>query len=91
MTDEPAKPAPTTMMLYFRLFAGLMSLVLNLYFSHFCESGPAGMLELSVAMLVRLLSVGGGSDFCRSASLDFRPNLFGIIRADDAQENRSRN
>src|ERR1041384_2123172 len=44
------------MILYFRLLAGLMSLVWNLCFSHFDASGPDGTLELSVAMLFRLLS-----------------------------------
>src|ERR1041385_6388275 len=48
--EEPASPAPTTIILYFRLLAGLMSLLLNLCCSHFCASGPEGMLEFKVAM-----------------------------------------
>src|SRR5688572_33254356 len=39
------------MIRYFRLLAGLISLVLNLCFSHFGASGPAGTLELSVAII----------------------------------------
>src|SRR6185436_13710736 len=78
------------MILYFRLFAGLMSLLLNLCCSHFCESGPDGTLEFKVAMLLRLLS-----ERCDRLNLGrgfhLRPHLFGVIPTDDAQVNRNRN
>src|SRR6187397_2449282 len=41
----PARPLPTTITEYFRLFAGLIRRDSNLCFSHFWSSGPEGMLE----------------------------------------------
>src|SRR5436190_19488398 len=51
--EEPARPAPTTMISYFRLFAGLTSLMFALWLRHLSASGPAGTLESSVAMVGR--------------------------------------
>src|SRR3990172_2039575 len=66
LAPPPKAPARTTMILYFRVLAGLMSLPWNLWFSHFCASGPDGMLEFNVAMLLRpLLSDLGHRHFCR--------------------------
>src|SRR3954471_21138492 len=48
--DEPARPAPTTITSYFRLLAGLTSLMSALCFRHLSASGPDGTLESSVAM-----------------------------------------
>src|SRR5688572_3805959 len=62
-----------------------MSLVLNLCFSHFCASAPAGTLEFSVAMLPRLLSRGRN----RSGD-DCVPRLFAIFPANHAQVNGNR-
>jgi len=42
--DPPARPEPTTMILNFRLLAGLMSLESILWDDHFSPSGPAGTL-----------------------------------------------
>src|SRR5512141_769348 len=42
--DAPANPLPTTMMSNLRLLAGLTSLRSNLCLSHFCASGPEGIL-----------------------------------------------
>src|SRR5579872_6738462 len=41
----------------FRLFAGLTSFMSNLCMSHFCASGPEGILESRAILLARLLSV----------------------------------
>ena len=43
--EAPANPVPTTMILYFLLFAGLTRFRLNLCFVHFSASGPPGVLE----------------------------------------------
>src|SRR4051812_24803254 len=48
--EEPARPAPTTITSYFRLLAGLTSLMSTLCLRHLSASGPAGILESSVAM-----------------------------------------
>src|SRR5688572_24100263 len=57
-----------------------MSLVENLCFSHLEASGPAGMLEFSVAMLFRLLSCSdGGGNYNR---LCFPFLVFYIVRID---------
>src|ERR1041385_1491453 len=88
--EEPARPAPTTMILYFRLFAGLMSLVENLCFSHFCASGPDGMLELSAAILLRNLLPGCDRRSDERGGLKFSYLLLCVICADDAEVNRNR-
>ncbi len=43
----PARPEPTTITEYFRLFAGLTSFMSNLCFVHFCSIGPAGTFDFS--------------------------------------------
>ena len=40
----PARPEPTTIMVNFRLFAGLMSFESILCLDHFCSMGPDGIL-----------------------------------------------
>src|ERR1017187_8062001 len=43
----PARPEPTTMMVYFRLLAGFTSLRLKHWRSHRVSIGPVGHFELS--------------------------------------------
>ena len=50
----PARPDPTTMIVCFRLFAGLTSFISNRCRSHFSGSGPAGMRELSSSGIYRI-------------------------------------
>src|SRR5215831_15904260 len=45
--DAPARPVPTTIIVYFRLFAGLTSFISNLCRSHFSAIGPGGILASS--------------------------------------------
>ena len=45
--DDPARPVPTTMMLYLRLLAGLTSFWFFLYSVHFCGTGPGGTFDSS--------------------------------------------
>ena len=47
LADAPASPVPTTITECLRLFDGLTSLTLNLWFVHFSAIGPAGILESS--------------------------------------------
>src|SRR6185503_10980987 len=47
--DPPASPEPTTMMVYFRLLAGLISLISCLCLLHLSATGPAGIRPSSVA------------------------------------------
>ena len=46
--DPPARPVPTTRMVYLRLLAGFTNFISNLCRSHFSWRGPAGILESSV-------------------------------------------
>ena len=46
--EAPARPEPTTMTLYFRLFAGFTSFISNLCLSHFSDRGPEGILASRV-------------------------------------------
>ena len=45
--DAPARPVPTTMTWYFRLFAGFTSFIPKRCFSHFSASGPGGTFDFS--------------------------------------------
>src|SRR5690349_4169224 len=45
--DPPARPEPTTRIVYFRLFAGLTSLRLKRWRSHRVSIGPVGDFEFS--------------------------------------------
>src|SRR5687767_3287269 len=75
------------MILYFRLLAGLTSLFWNLNLSHFCASGPAGILESSVAMLLRnLLSSDDGDGRDRRGSRQLVFLFRGVIIASDSEE-----
>src|SRR5471032_2386925 len=47
----PASPDPTTITLYFRLFAGFTSFISKRCLSHFSASGPAGILGLSLMVM----------------------------------------
>jgi len=51
--EAPASPEPTTMMVYFRLFAGLTSLISERCRSHFCSSGPPGVFARSSMISAR--------------------------------------
>src|SRR6185312_7730892 len=48
--EEPARPAPTTMTSYLRLFAGLTRRMPALWLRHLSASGPGGVLDASSAM-----------------------------------------
>src|SRR5689334_12786500 len=41
----PASPEPTTITVYFRLFAGFTSFISNLCLLHFSTSGPEGVFD----------------------------------------------
>ncbi len=58
--EEPARPAPTTITSYFRLLAGLTSLMSALCLRHLSASGPAGILESSF-----MGRGAGGDDYFR--------------------------
>ena len=45
--DAPARPDPTTITEYFRLFAGLTSFISNLCRVHFPSSGPGGTFDFN--------------------------------------------
>src|SRR5262249_26009768 len=45
--EAPARPDPTTITVYFRLFAGLTSFISKRCFSHFFSMGPGGMFDRS--------------------------------------------
>jgi len=45
--EAPARPVPTTMMSYFRLFAGFTSFMSKRCLSHLPAIGPDGMLLFS--------------------------------------------
>src|ERR1019366_5155978 len=47
----PARPDPTTITWYFRLFAGFTSFISKRCLSHFSASGPAGMRALSLEVM----------------------------------------
>ena len=52
--EPPARPEPTTITRYFRLFAGFTNLEEKRWLSHFSESGPSGIFESSFISLVCL-------------------------------------
>src|SRR5512146_2290644 len=56
--EAPASPEPTTITVYFRLFAGFTSFISKRCFSHFRSSGPEGILERS-SMAFRLPNDAG--------------------------------
>src|SRR6185437_4377538 len=45
--DPPASPDPTTITVYFRLFAGFTSFISNRCLLHFFSIGPEGALDFS--------------------------------------------
>jgi hypothetical protein len=45
--EAPARPVPTIITSYFRLLAGLTSLLEKRHLSHFSASGPSGIFESS--------------------------------------------
>src|SRR5262249_20050368 len=45
--EPPARPVPTTITEYFRLFAGLTSFMSNLCFVHFSAIGPEGTCDFN--------------------------------------------
>src|SRR5579883_51574 len=47
--DAPARPVPTTITVYFRLFAGLTNRMSNLCRSHLSSSGPGGTRDCKVS------------------------------------------
>src|SRR5262245_35525431 len=68
---------------YFRLFAGLMSLVANLWDSHFRAGGPGGTLPSSLPILPPLLSRCCFGDRIRRR----RGNIFAAVAAKDGEGN----
>src|SRR5687767_5299620 len=48
----PANPVPTTITVYFRLFAGFTSFISNLHLLHLSWIGPAGVFESNGILLV---------------------------------------
>src|SRR5689334_8019102 len=57
--DAPASPEPTTMTVYFRLFAGFTSFISKRCFSHFRSSGPDGILDWSSVIGAALMDDAG--------------------------------
>ena len=50
--EAPARPVPTTMIEYFRLFAALTSFRLKRWVFHFCSIGPDGIFASSVMAVI---------------------------------------
>ncbi len=50
----PASPEPTTITVYFRLFAGFTSFMSKRCRSHFSGSGPGGVFDFSSRVIYRI-------------------------------------
>src|SRR5262245_66208868 len=62
----PANPVPTTMISNLRLLAGLTSFISCRYFVHFVATGPDGVFELSLTLIIAIGTVPGAvaTGFC---------------------------
>ena len=60
--EAPASPVPTTMTVYFRLLAGLTTLMSNLWRSQAVSMGPEGALLFSVVVIALSSAQDAGQD-----------------------------